>query len=185
MYLSDQVLLVIGIVPQACQFDGIEAEAIAIDYLYSIAKTIDATKGKFWSKKLREACDKTWVVLRPVLIKGDDYANHLEALAGWSGQRVDPRIPPLLREHFKKLYWMVEISYSELFPANRRKLGEILLNAEIRPTTGRNYQSFVLARLPENFYFLSKITSGVPSYTTLPTRLDDHIGIYHLSSRPS
>jgi hypothetical protein len=42
----------------------------------------------------------------------------------------------------------------ELFPANRRKLGEIVLNAQVELSKELDLSTYVFARLPGQFYFL-------------------------------
>ena len=46
---------------------------------------------------------------------------------------------------------MIELSLPELFSANLRKVGEVLVRAELLPATDRDLTSFVLARLPGYF----------------------------------
>ena len=51
----------------------------------------------------------------------------------------------------KERLWMIELSLPELFSANLRKVGEVLVRAELLPATDRDLTSFVLARLPGYF----------------------------------
>lgn len=82
------------------------------------------------------------------------------AIHGW------PELPTHL--------WMVEVSIPDLFPANRSKLGEILLNATIKPTQKLDYGTFVLARLPETYAFHNPTPSAKSLFSQFPSNLHHH-----------
>lgn len=181
-YLERRSLLVVIIAPKECEYDAIEAEAIAIDYLYSIAPNLINVNSNFWLKKILASVVNFKIVLRAVLIKRDDYINHLKEAEGWEGGKIPEKLIAGIDDFLKQvgdLYWMVEISHPELFPANHRKLGEILLNASIKPQTTRDFKNFVLARLPENFYFLSSMNQPTgPIFFNFASFIKDHVDIY-------
>jgi hypothetical protein len=71
---------------------------------------------------------------------------------------------------------MIEVSLPELFPSNQRKLGEIVLDAAIKPSTRLDFRTFLFARFPGRFLLLEKISSsGKPSFVTVPSRLESHV----------
>jgi hypothetical protein len=181
-YLSeDNVGIAIGILPPNCNCDPIEAEAIAIDYLYSIVPHIPG--GPYWNMVLRNLVNG-WVVLRPVLLSGKQYVAHIKSMKGWKGEQMSANIVDAL-EGLDGLYWVVEISYPELFPANRRKLGEILIKASVKPSAARDFRSFLLARLPSALYILGDVQDGSQaSFKIFLTGISDHVPIIDLSALP-
>lgn len=73
--------------------------------------------------------------------------------------------------------WMVEVSLPELFPANLRKLGEILVRADKKIGTERS-MAFFLARLPGYFALLRSIQKGQPRFTFIPSGADGHVELF-------
>ncbi len=173
-----QRIHVLGILPSDCKCNPIQAEAVAIEYLYRIAPHI-VVKNKehsLWSQKLKET-DKSWIVLRPILLDATQYIQHLKDIQGWKSECIEKRIITILENRMKGKFWMVEVSYPELFPANRRKLGEILLRADVPPALPPNYQSFFLARLPERLYGYV-LKSEKMEITSYLSGIDDHVPVF-------
>jgi len=88
----------------------------------------------------------------------------------------------------KSLIWVVEISHPELLPTNHRKLGEIVLRADLEIPENQsekmeffvNFSNFVFARMPGYFYFLNDIKRtplGNPKHVfeTYCSGIDDHV----------
>ena len=72
--------------------------------------------------------------------------------------------------------WMVEVTVPEIFSTNKRKLGEILLDAgnELKPDI--DGESFILARFPESYVFFDEMSAdGNPSFLTVRSDLGSHI----------
>lgn len=134
-----------------------------------------------WVARLKEAVGKSWVVLRPVLLSGQKYISHPRKIRGWeTNERVDKGLVSILSQHLKENFWVVEVSFPELFPANRRKLGEIVLRSDVKPSPQRDFVSFVLARLPGSFLFLQKGTEGTIDFVELPSGINTHSDIINL-----
>ena len=115
----------LGTLPKNCMCDPIEAEAVAVDYLYSIVPKMEANIE--WVNRLKAAVQKSWVVLRPVLMSAEKYAAHLYKMRGWDtgGEKIDRNMVNILRQHLKGDLWVVEVSFPELFPANKRKFSSL------------------------------------------------------------
>ena len=75
----------------------------------------------------------------------------------------------------KERLWMIELSLPELFSANLRKVGEILVQAELLPAVDRDLASFVLARLSGYFALLEGGTPTDPQYQFIPSGADSHV----------
>jgi len=85
----------------------------------------------------------------------------------------------LLRKYLRgRLYWLIELSVPELFSANRRKVGEVLLRADVDPGIKRNFNNFVIARLPGNFVLYDGGGPSNPRYTFIPSGAKSHVELY-------
>ena len=170
---------VLGILPLACKMDPIKAEVVAIEYLYRLAPhiVVDSKNKSFWSQKLKESSTE-WIVLRPVLLEASQYIHHLENMQGWQGGRIDGNIIKVLKNRMRGIFWMVEVSYPELFPANRRKLGEILLCADVAPAMPPNYRSFFMARLPDRLYLFALMPDKRRKVIDYTCGIDDHVAVF-------
>ena len=77
---------------------------------------------------------------------------------------------------------MVEISFMELFPANERKVGEILLNPYIEvvdPKQDINFELLLLARIP-SYYFVytgNFTKSSPPEFMTIESDIKSHLPV--------
>ncbi|MBV5337080.1 MAG: hypothetical protein J0653_03655, partial [Deltaproteobacteria bacterium] len=83
----------------------------------------------------------------------------------------------LLEQEMPEYIWAVEVSTPQLFPANERKLGEIVLDAsrELDMNDGAAVNEvFVFARLPEMYLLGGEITNGNPQFTQVPSMLVSH-----------
>ena len=146
----------------------------------NLKEVVDQQDKSFWSQKLKES-SRGWIVLRPVLVEPAQYIQHLENMKGWQGGRIDAKIIEALKNRMKGKYWMVEVSYPELFPANRRKLGEILLCADVAPALPPNYQSFFVARLPERLYGFVPMPDKRMGLINYPSGIGDHVPVFSLA----
>ena len=81
-----------------------------------------------------------------------------------------------LDEVLKKDLWVVEISLPELFPANKRKLGEIILDPYSKE---KSLKSFKFARILNKLYFMDHSKAlgiSVPNYDV--AEIDTHTKLY-------
>jgi len=174
-----QVTYALAILPPGVKYDGVRAETIASDYLYSLKKDSNlANSTSAWVKRFYASSDKQEVILRAISISKKDYIKHLLEMEDWQGRRFRRSIRNLgkfMREHL----WMVEISLPELFPINKRKVGEIILDATKMPNPERDYEIFQFARFPSHFFFfLGKEKNGEPTFLHLPSRIKSHTELY-------
>jgi len=83
-------------------------------------------------------------------------------------------------------FWMVEVSVPEVFPTNKRKLGEILLDASKPLSPETDGRSFVLARLPGAFVFFENLDAqGDPTFALSPSALLSHVPLHSTFSSPT
>lgn len=169
---------VISTFPKDVLLDPIRAEVIGADYLFTIVPLSEAICGE-WGVRLASYVQSRRSVLRTHLVSGSDYVSHLARVSDWEGKSIDKLQIGDLREKLKDShYWLVEVSVPELYPTNRRKLGEILLRSDIPATPKRDLGQFMLARIPGNFVFYDKGEAVNPSYKFVPTAIHTHIELF-------
>jgi len=99
---------------------------------------------------------------------------HLRRIRDWEGSSLEFR----LKLNADSWFWMVELSVPELFSANKRKIAEIILDAETRPKTSRDFKNFHFVRLPGYFAFYLKGPARNPTYGLFPCALKSHVELY-------
>jgi len=182
------VAYAIGTLPDDIKVDPIEAEAIGADYLLAILKEVPAGfKGwtERWQKRLEGYHAAQLLVLRTILLKGLQYAHHLEAVRGWDRKPFPKWLPNAFASVAEDWFWMVELSVPELFSANRRKIGEILIRADVDAGAQRDFRNFFCARLPGCFVVIQdgKVAAAVgaeaqPMFSYVPVSVVDHVELY-------
>jgi hypothetical protein len=174
-----RVKYALAILPPGIKYDGVRAETIGLDYLYSLKKDKNlASSTSAWVKRFYVSSDEQEVILRAISISKKDYINHLLDMKDWHGRRF-PRSIRNLNELLNEHLWMVEISLPELFPINKRKLGEIILDATTKPSHERDYQTFLFARFPSHLFFISGVEdNGDPKFLHIPSKIESHTELY-------
>jgi len=182
------VAYAIGTLPADVKVDPIEAEAIGADYLLAILREVPAGfKGwtERWQKRLEGYHGRQLLVLRTILLNGLQYASHLKAVHGWDKKPLPKWLPDAFARVADDCFWMVELSVPELFSANRRKLGEILIRADTDAGTQRDFKNFFCARLPGCFVVIvdGKATKPTgagaqPKFLYIPLSVVDHVELY-------
>lgn len=179
----ERVAYVIGTLPKEVKTDPIRAEVIGADYLFSILYNIPVFDNP-WYYRLKYYADNNRLVLRPIIVGSDDYTNHLQEIKDWEGNKIKRDMILLLRKYLQgRLYWLIELSVPELFSANRRKVGEVLLRADVDPGIKRNFNNFVIARLPGNFVLYDGGGPSNPRYTFIPSGVKSHVELYGTTNR--
>ncbi len=105
-----------------------------------------------------------------------EYIDHLSSVSSWSYKKIDDLfIADLRNDLADDWFWLIEISISELFAANKRKLGEVLIRATAEYRPDRRFDSFVLARFPGYFVLYNEDTNN---FVFIPSKLDDHVELF-------
>jgi hypothetical protein len=176
---SESVAYVIGTIPKAAQVMPLAAEAIGADYLFTILQQMPAAS-KSWVHRLRTSTLSKQLILRAILISGREYTKHLESVRDWEHKPIDgAMISALSGVLTNELLWMVELSVPELFPANKRKIGEVLIRAQQPVSHLQNMDSFVLARLPASFVLFGGMKKGKPQFHFVPSGVESHVELVH------
>jgi hypothetical protein len=130
------VAVVISIRPMEAVSDGTNVQVGALPMLKQLFPELEAAGT--WGQRVLRAVNNNTIILRTLLISGAEYVQHLHGLKDWSpdgGQRATPEEIAVADKLAggEPLVWMVEFSIPELFPANLRKTGELILRADFRP----------------------------------------------------
>jgi hypothetical protein len=173
-----QAQYVVSLYRDQVQYSGVEAETIAVNVLYSIRKSILPSTIP-WLRRVQQAIDDQEVVLRTISVTRSEYIRHLKELVDWEFSQEDAGVCDSLASSLPDHLWMVELSLPELFPANLRKVGEILLNATVEPIPGTEASVYILARLPSSYIVGAGLDSdGTPNFTVGPSDLTSHTPVY-------
>jgi len=101
---------------------------------------------------------------------------HLSKVKGWSGGKIRRPMVEGIRKHISRQnVWVIELSVPELFSANLRKIGEVVLWSDREVETNRDFTSFVLARLPGYFAVYKSGGATNPKFQFVPSGVTSHV----------
>jgi hypothetical protein len=179
---QDQAQYVCSLYPKFFRYGGVEAEALAVNMLYSVRKKM-IPKDLPWHRRALEAIDEQKVVLRPIGLSKGEYLDHLRQVEDWQGHKEADNIcdgwAKLLPDHL----WLVELSVPELFPANLRKFGEILLNASIELDPADEARPFIFVRLPATYIAQERTPTNESTFRVGESAIQSHTPLYWTASR--
>lgn len=159
---------------------GVFAEAEAVAWLYnSLLKSMPDENP--WVRRLKCAANAgaPRIVMRSLLIDKSQYLAHLRQLEDLTGRKAREEEIAQIEGAVPERAWMVELSIHQLFPINRRKVGEILFDATLLKANDakavrRVGIPFSLARLPD-FYLSKESGVQVPDYDAISSSLTSHV----------
>lgn len=152
--VTEGVAHVICAQPRFARMRPIDAELIAVGWLWGMLDSYAGALAEEWGHRLLAQRDASQLVLRPLLVQKGEYMDHLSRLRGWDSteEKLTPDVLARMDADLPvELFWMVEISVQELFPTNCRKLGEVLIDPKFakEDLTLENFAAPMLAvRLP-------------------------------------
>ncbi|CAN5165559.1 hypothetical protein BH23VER1_BH23VER1_13480 [soil metagenome] len=171
---SEWVAHVICPRPEKVRLTPLFAEVVGVDFLWAILPQLPSD-GNQWGNRLIDFMGASRCVFRPLLVDGKDYIKHLAKMRGWSGGKIDRTIVNVLKRLLdRKQVWIVEMSVPELFSANLRKIGEVVLFSDHEVTSDRDFASFVLARLP-GYFVLCQSGGKSPKFSFVPSGISSHV----------
>ena len=173
---NDNVDYVVELFRPGVLYSGVLAEALALNILYSLLPSLDGAKNR-WISRLLIWTSRQRVVFRAQAVTAKEYSEHLRNLRDWEGNEENPELCDTLEQEMPTMIWAVEISTPQLFPANERKLGEIVLDAtqtlDMEDDLSLN-KVFLFARLPGHYLLGGDISNGNPQFTSVESRLQSH-----------
>jgi len=173
----DQAEYAVELLHDHFQYSGCYAEAVGLSFLYSLyPHLVGSANG--WMQRLafyiRPKLQR--VVLRAVAVETTDYLDQLRNNPDWDGGLEDTAFIERLASMLPDRLWVVEVSLPHLFPANERKVGEIVLNPGVTPDPKKpvDFGYFLLARLPGKYLTLQSVSGSKPHFLEIPSRLASH-----------
>jgi hypothetical protein len=173
---------VVALRPRGFEYPGFMAEFLASDYFYSLLPQLD-TGANPWMHRMQFYVQGMKLILRTVAVRKADYVTHLAEAEDWEGFKEREEIVDVIKSILPETLWMVEVGIPDLFSTNKRKLGEILLDAS-RPYAGKkDYSFFVMARLPGTYAFFQKLDGHKhPCFDTVHCPILSHTEV--MTKRP-
>jgi len=168
------VCYVIGTLPSAVRVNPVEAEAIGADFLFELKDHIPSDDNE-WIARLKRTAGRHKLVLRPILVTAEEYICHLAAVRGWSGSQISAACLKAFENLAAEWFWLVELSVSELFAANKRKIGEVLIRSTVEYDAQLPFDNFVLARLPGYFALYNEASAN---FAFIPSGIEDHVELF-------
>lgn len=166
---------ILSTMPKEVKLNPLRAEVIGADFLFTVLPQLPAD-GNSWARRLLRYAKRNQLVLRPCLLDPDDHTRHLAQIMDWHYKTIRAEWITALKANLtKEKLWMIELSVPELFSANLRKVGEVLVRAELAPTDDRDFGSFVLARLPGYFALFEGGNATNPKFQFIPSGAEAHV----------
>jgi hypothetical protein len=169
---------VIATAPLHVQVNPIQAEAVGVDYLLALRPQLKDLHDNVWARRLREYADSGRLVLRPVLLTAAQYSSHLSRISDWKGQKIRRDLISEIKKFSSEKLWMIELSIPEVFAANKRKLGEVIVRAEKKLGPERDLDGLLLARVPGQFALYESGDETNPVFAFLPSGAEDHVELF-------
>jgi len=178
LYINpENVSYVVEIFRQNVSYSGVIAEAISLDILYSILDDGLGEEKNKWIPRIKVWTQAQRIIFRALALTRKEYTDYLSAMTDWEGNKEDPRIIQFFKDELPTMLWIVEISTPHLFPANQRKLGEIVLDATIDLKNENEtslYESFLFARIPGLYLLGGNIEDDTPEFIKQSSTIKSH-----------
>jgi len=171
---------VVELLADGVRYSGVQAETMALPFLYSLyPRLIEHAEEGGWLLRLAQlAAPKVQkAILRTVSIRAADYLEHLASVSDWEGRQEMTEVIEILRRLLPPMVWVAEVSVPQLFPANERKVGEILLDPRVPCDSEHdvNYDAFLLARVPGHYFLVESVSGKTPLFMEIPSLLNSHV----------
>ncbi len=182
--LPERVEYVVELLKPGIAFNGAQAETISLDSLYSVLADVPnhiSPINNLWLKRLIYYANPKIqrIVLRAIAVEKGTYIKHISHEKDWEGNYENKEVIDVLNKTLPKALWIVEVSIPQLFPANERKLGDIILNGEIKVGKSENNRScFLFTRLPGYYFF--RRGQNDDNFLVVPSNLKSHVPLIHL-----
>lgn len=172
----DLAQYVVALLPKGYAYNGLFAEVAASNYFYSMfAQLALSASTNVWINRLITFAFDRRLILRLVPITREGYLKHLQDAEDWDRIKEDSNTLTHLSSIKMSLMWMIELSVPDLFATNKRKIGEILLDATAGFSPKVDFNLFILARLPGSYYFFAGLDgSGQPNFATVKSSFISH-----------
>lgn len=179
-FKNDQLIAVFQIFPKGVEEAPINIELRAVLSLEEITRRIyrnsqlkKFTNNNYWFNKLKEVILDNKIVIRTFLIKRNEYIKSLRN-KDIDGLSIEENYIKYLKGNLPTLFWISEISLPELFPTNKRKIADIIIDSSKELHDRNILDPLLLFKLPgllifevqgETRAFHTKSKSHIPLIT--------------------
>lgn len=183
----EDIRFCLGTLPDIIKSEPNEIEPIGLFFLDKILIRLneDVDEGELsrkfpWLYRLLKYHSNERAILNTILIKKSSYLKHLSQMESWEGKKIDKKSINMYKKFLPNSFWMVEVSIPELFSANRRKLGEILIRSDvvIKPEILHDWSLFLFAHLPA---CLAVVNFSQNKFEFFPHSIKSHSAVYSQS----
>ncbi len=179
-----QVDYVLALRRPGIKYSGLVAEALAAELFLEIVRGLKI-ESNAWLQRLLGQIDKTKLTLnlvfRTIAVSRKELALHYQEMKDWEGKSEAPWLPKLITQNLPEMVWLIEISVHELFPINKRKIAEIVLDATSLPDETHHPDLKILqyARFP-SAYILWMPGSSAQNHSLIhfPSNLESHTPVF-------
>lgn len=181
---SSNVDYVVELLKPRFSIRGAQAEGLSLYLLHSVLNQIDITNNTWLERLASRAYSAIYpqIVLRAIAVDKEDYINHIRQARDWDGNVEKAETIELFNDRLPDSFWVVEISIPHLFPANERKLGDIVIDGQIELNVENIYRHLIYVRLPKGYYILTDPpdTDGEINFRYFPSDLTSHVDVMRL-----
>lgn len=161
-----------------CRLNGVSrpaevAEAFAYDFARKLVDGLGDT-GRTWLGRFAAFSRASLLVLRTFVVEKSVYAQHLSSLRDKENFDFEEANQERFLAALPERFWLIEFSAPELFPASRRKFGDILVHPDAAVA---RHRAVIAARLPGFLLY----REGA-EWKSRKTRLAGHTDILSLSA---
>lgn len=178
LYINpENVDYVVEIFRQNVSYSGVIAEAISLDILYSILGNDIGESSNKWISRMKDWTRAQQIIFRALALTSKEYTDYLGFMVDWEGNKEDSNIIQFFKDELPNILWVVEISTPHLFPANQRKLGEIVLDASMvfdNDNENSLYEPFLFARIPGSYLYGGEIENSTPELIKRSSFIKSH-----------
>ena len=126
---TEDVTYAVELFAPGAVFSGIEAESAAYKVLRALLRQVNCEDSR-WMMRIAAAAANGDIILRSVCTTSGAYLKHLGEKEDWHHNRENQGvIVGFSKLQMPRILWIVEVSLPQLFPANERKLGEVVIDA--------------------------------------------------------
>lgn len=165
---------VVALRPRGFEYPGFIAEIVASDFFYSMLPQLNTLPNR-WMRRLRDCVADQKLILRTIPSTKADYLKHLQTMEDWQDQKESPQTVTDIACMLPERLWVVEVGIPDVFSTNKRKPGELLLDAT-RSYDGKDiYSFFILARLPGVYAFFERLDGHKhPRFIPIKSEIGSH-----------
>lgn len=173
-FREENLIAVFQIFPKGVKEAPINIElqaAFCMEYFVNFLNPSKNHSENYWLNKLGEFVKVGKFIIRTFLIKKTDYIKSLSQ-KDVEGSSLEKSYLKHLKNNLPSTFWISEISLPELFPTNKRKIADIIIDSSKNLNKDNFYETLLFMRVPGQLAI--QISDGIGIY---PTRSDSHIPV--------